>query len=144
MRTPTCAAAGFFSSHRHRQAVDEAHQVGPARLLASQNGELRYHQEVVAFGLVEVHQLHAVAAALARDLHLDRHAAHQRFVEGAVALDQRGVFGLGDLVRDLVENVGRRVRVEPGQGLAQFALQQHLAVIAAFRGVAVGASFSET
>ena len=82
---------------------------------------------MVALRILEVHQLHPVTTAFAGNLHLHRHPAHQRFVKGAVALDQGGVLGLGKLVCYFVQHGGRCLMVEQSQCRTQLALQQHLA-----------------
>ena len=116
----------FQLDHRHRQTVDKAHQVGPTQLRALGTlplyGELAHHQKVVSLRALKVHQLHPVAPALAVDFHLYRHTTHQRLVKGAVALDERRVIGLTDLVRHLVQYVGGCVRVQSAQRFAQLAL----------------------
>jgi hypothetical protein len=124
--------------HRDGQAVDEADQIGPARLLATLNGELIDDHEAVALRVLEVDHLHPVAALLAGDFHLHRHPGDQGFVEGAVGENQRGVVGLGELPGHLVEDGFGGVRVEAVQSGTQMVGQQHLAVVGAFGRVAVG------
>ncbi|OIQ65288.1 hypothetical protein GALL_531540 [mine drainage metagenome] len=127
----------FQFNHRNRQAVDETHQVRAARLFAALHGELAHHQKVVALRVFKVYQHHPIAPALAINLHLHRHATHQCLVKGAVALDERGVIRLAQLVRHLVQHRTGDLRIQPRQGLTQLALQQHLAIVAALGAVAV-------
>ena len=129
----------FQLQHRDGQAVDETHQVGPARLLAALHGELVDHQKAVALGLLEVDQAQAVAPLDALGIgDIDRDAVDQRFVHGAVALDQRGVVGLDHCMGGFVQRTGRHAWVQPGQRVGQFLPQHHLPPVGAGRGVAVG------
>ena len=136
-----CLRSGWVLrfDHRQWQAIDEAHQVGSTQPLATLYGELAHHQKMVALRVFKIHQLHAVSTAFAGNLHLHlhRHPAHQRFVKGAVALDQGGVLGLGKLVCYFVQHGGRCLMVEQSQCRTQLALQQHLAVISALWRVTV-------
>ena len=77
-------------------------------------------------------------AVLPVDLHLNRYPGNQRLVKSTVALDQRGMIGLGDLVRYLFEGGFRNGGVEAMQRGAELIGQQHFAVVAALGRVAVG------
>ena len=89
-----CSRRVLQFDHRDGQAVDEAHQIGPARLLAALHRELVHHQKAVVLALLEVDQPHAVVALRPRAIpppHLQ-----EQPVEGAVVLDQRQRLGFGD------------------------------------------------
>jgi hypothetical protein len=125
--------------HGDRQPVDEAHQIGPPRLLAALHGELVHHQKAVGLRLLEVDQAHTVAALLAaRLLHLDRQPVEQRLVKAPVGLHQRRLLQRAHAVQHLVEQRLRQARVQTQQRLAQAADKQHLAVVAALGRVAIG------
>jgi hypothetical protein len=74
-----------------RQAVDEQHDVGPARVVRPLDGELVDGQPLVARWVGPVDQAHKVAARFAVLLVLHRHAAHQQPVEVAVGGQQHRV-----------------------------------------------------
>jgi hypothetical protein len=124
--------------HRDGQAVDEAHQIGPARLLAALDGELIDDHEAVALRVLEVDHLHAVAALLATDFHLHRHPGDQGFVEGAVGENQRGMVGLGKLTGHLVEVASGMFGLRRCSAVRADGGQEHLAVVGPFGRVAVG------
>ncbi len=75
-----------------RQAVDEQHHVGAARVPVLADGELVDRQEIVVGGIVEVDDPHLgspddaylLRQAIGRSV-LHRHAVHQHPVEGPVA-----------------------------------------------------------
>jgi hypothetical protein len=91
--------SGIFQlDHRDRQTVDEAHQVRPAQMPATLDGELIDHQKAIAARVLEIDQPHPIPTPSALAFHLDRHAVDQRLVESAVALDQRRMVGLGDVM----------------------------------------------
>ena len=115
---------------QQRQAVDEAHDVGPAPVEAAAYPQLPHAEEVVVGGIIEVEDPQALAHQIARvvaepDLHP---VAHQRVllpVGGGDAL--RGGDG-GDLPHRVVVGGFGKVRVQGGELLAQRAGQDYLAV----------------
>lgn len=122
--------------HRERQAVDEQHHVGPARVLALGDGERVHGQPVVVRGIVEVDQPRLVAGdgtILAAVLH--RPAVHQNPTRRAIAFDERRGGKARELAEGVFERLGRERRVEPRERLAQPAFENGVAVarVAALR-----------
>ena len=116
--------------HRERQAVDEQHHVGPARVLVLGHAELVDGQPVVRLGLVEVDHagLRAADPAVAVAV-FHGHAVHEQPVRGAVLQDQLGALGAEELAEGIVEGFGRQLRIEPRQRVAQPPFEDDLAVV---------------
>ena len=60
---------------------------------------------------------------------LDRHAIDQHPVQGAVALHQRRRIAARELAVGILQRLGRQVRIQPDERLAQPAFQHHVAVV---------------
>ena len=114
--------------HAQRQAVDEDHDVGPAVVLALDDRELIDRQPVVVGRVVVVDELHpvpgdrAVLAAI-----LDLHAIPQHPVEGPVGPDERRRVDAEDFAEGLLAGLVGNVGVDPVDGFAQAADENHVA-----------------
>ena len=116
--------------HRERQAVDEEHDVGPALVLAFDDRELVDRQPVVVGRIVEVDHPRLVAAdGAVRAPVLDRDAVDEHPVDGTVALDERRRVGARQLPVGVLDGLGREVRVQAGERVAEPPLEDDIAVV---------------
>ena len=125
--------------HDQRQSVDEQHDVGPPFAAVLDHGELVHREPVVVVRVVEVEHPHLGAAHPAVGvgvLHGD--AGDQHAVEVAVAGLQRRPRRARQSAQGVFERVVGQVGIEPGEGVAQPAVQHHLAVVGALGRRRVG------
>ena len=112
-----------------RQAVDEQHDVGAAREVALDHGELVDREPVVVRGRLEVEHLHLRAsdrAALVAVLHRD--PVHRHAVERAVAGFQGRSFGAGQLAEGIVQRLGGQIRVQAVEGVSHHRREDRVRV----------------
>ena len=113
-----------------RQAVNEEHNVQPARVLVLADGELVDGEPLVVVGIGEVDhpRLRAADGAILRPV-LYRHAVHAQAMHGTVARLQRRAFGARELSERVPEGLGGKLRVEARQRIPEPLRQHGLAVV---------------
>jgi hypothetical protein len=62
---------------------------------------------------------------------LGRDAVDEETMDGAVAEVERRAFGVEELAEDVVQSLGRELRVQPGQGSPQPPFEDYLSVVGA-------------
>ena len=135
--------AGLFQfDHHPGQAVDKAHQVGPAGVERAGHAELADQQKVVARRVLPIHHAQALGllAALRGVGHRYRDAFFQQRVDLAVGrLQAHGRAVAAELVDGGLDRLGRQAGVEGGERRAQARHQHHLALGLAPQAGAAGA-----
>jgi hypothetical protein len=121
-----------------RQAVDEQHDVGPARVIWPSDRKLIDGQPLVARRVGPVHQTHKVATRFAVLLVLHRHAADEQPVEVTVGGQQHRRTQVQYLPDGVLTRRCGHGRVQRDHRGAQAPEQQHLAVVVALGRVAIG------
>ena len=102
------------------------------------HAELVHRPKLVISHLAPVHQLGQIATRFAIHLVAHRHAIDQQFVKSTVRWQQRRHTQIQHLGQRLIARRLGHMGVQPLQGFAQLVLQQHLLVVAAQRGAAIG------
>lgn len=69
---------------------------------------------------------------------LGRDAVDEETMDGAVAEVERRAFGVEELAEDVVQSLGRELRVQPGQGSPQPPFEDYLSVVGALGAGLVG------
>ena len=127
---------------RQRQAVEEEHNIRPAIVLALDDRELVDREPVVLIPVLEVDDfgLGAGDAAVGASV-LHVHAVGEHAMKSAVAGQERGGFGAGQLAVGVIEGFGGQAWVQALKGLAQAGFQDdvmEIGVGALREGLAVG------
>ncbi len=113
-----------------RQAVDEQHDIGTARVLSFHDGELVDRQPVVGVWVREINHARLIAgdgAVLAAVFHRD--AVHQHAMERAIAFDRCRRRQARQLAIGVLDRLRWQLRIEPCQRRAQTLLQDRIAII---------------
>lgn len=121
------------------QAVDEDDDVGAALDLALDDGELVDGEPIVRGRVIEIGEADQFAALLAVAEDLDGDAVDEEIVEGAVGLDEGGRAELGDAAQRIFLGLGGGGGIEAGDGGAEAAGEEDVAVVGALGvGAVVG------